>query len=48
MVLRIIREGSGTQFDPHVVETFFTLHKQGRMQEPQMEENPTDIFSDTC
>lgn len=47
-VLQIIREGSGTQFDPHVVETFFTLHKQGRMQEPQIKENPTDIFSDTC
>ena len=46
-VLQIIQEGSGTQFDPKVVETFFKLHKQRRLDEPQAEANPSNIFCKT-
>ncbi len=44
-VMQIIRDGSGTQFDPGVVETFFNLHKQGRLEEPDIEEDSNDIFT---
>ena len=43
-VLQIIREGSGTQFDPQVVETFFKLHKKRQFDEPQAEANTSNIF----
>ena len=44
-VLHIIKEGSGTQFDPQVVETFFKLHKLGQMADPQIEDKPFDNFT---
>ena len=44
-VLQIIRQGIGTQFDPQVVETFFKLHEQGQLGEPQPDTGDDDIFS---
>jgi putative nucleotidyltransferase with HDIG domain len=31
IILEIIRENSGTQFDPVVAEAFFTVHREGRI-----------------
>ncbi len=30
-IINIIQHGSGTQFDPDIVEVFFKLYKEGKL-----------------
>ncbi|MDZ7579104.1 MAG: hypothetical protein U5R30_00360 [Deltaproteobacteria bacterium] len=44
-VLKIIREGAGTQFDPQVVDVFLRLHREGRFAKLPTSGGATHFFS---
>ena len=43
-VLSIITEGSGTQFDPQIVEVFLDLYHQGKFIQTETPQNESDIL----